>query len=144
MKTCKQCLKEKPKSEFYKEDRSADGVCSKCKECTCANVRKYRLNNLDTVRAYDLLRANTDKRKKNSFAQTKKWRSEDSRRMQCQNDVARAVKNGLLLSQPCAICGSQKAVAHHEDYDKPLDVVWYCQAHHKARHAQIDASKHGL
>jgi ribosomal protein L15E len=32
------------------------------------------------------------------------------------------------------VCGAKKSVAHHEDYKKPLDVIWLCQEHHKAVH----------
>jgi hypothetical protein len=28
-------------------------------------------------------------------------------------------------------------LAHHEDYDKPLEVVWLCQPCHKQRHKEI-------
>lgn len=43
---------------------------------------------------------------------------------------------GLLKKQPCWVCG-EKAIAHHPDYDRPLDVVWLCQPHHKQTHALV-------
>ena len=30
--------------------------------------------------------------------------------------------------------------AHHEDYDYPLDVIWLCPIHHKARHKELAAT----
>ena len=30
-----------------------------------------------------------------------------------------------------------KVIAHHEDYDKPLDVMWLCRSCHVKRHAEI-------
>lgn len=138
MKTCKQCGKDKLRDDFYPHNKMADGLLSKCKQCICANVRKHRLNNIEKVRAYDLDRAKTDKRKAATFAQTKKLRSEDSRRVRCHNAVARATKAGTLIKQPCDVCGDEKSVAHHEDYDRPLDVTWLCQPCHKARHKEID------
>ncbi len=141
MKTCTQCGKQKPTTEFYAHSRMADGQLSKCKTCICSNVRKRRLNNLDRIREYDICRAKLPHRKELTFAQTKKWRNKDRRRAQCHSAVARAVKSGKLVRGCCSVCGAENSVAHHEDYDKPLDVVWYCQAHHKERHAQIDAEK---
>lgn len=36
----------------------------------------------------------------------------------------------------CEICNSVKVVAHHDDYLKPLEVRWMCQAHHKQWHVK--------
>jgi hypothetical protein len=41
---------------------------------------------------------------------------------------------GRLIRQPCEVCGEKKVEAHHDDYDKPLDVRWLCKAHHTDVH----------
>lgn len=50
-----------------------------------------------------------------------------------------AVRDGRVIPWPiCAIpdcCG--KPQGHHPDYSRPLDVVWLCDAHHKAAHAMV-------
>lgn len=52
--------------------------------------------------------------------------------------VQTALRNGTLQRQPCVRCGAVGTVeAHHEDYSKPLDVVWLCAAHHHQRHAEM-------
>ena len=52
--------------------------------------------------------------------------------------VHRAIKTGKLIPQPCKVCGTDKrVVAHHEDYDRPLEVDWYCNRHHQLRHVEI-------
>lgn len=52
------------------------------------------------------------------------------------HDIVRnAVRHGRLIKQPCHICGSTINVhAHHEDYSKPLDVIWLCDTCHRIRH----------
>jgi hypothetical protein len=55
----------------------------------------------------------------------------------CHSRVARALKRGEIERKPCCVCGSSQSVAHHESYDRPLDVTWYCQPHHSARHKEI-------
>jgi ribosomal protein S27AE len=50
--------------------------------------------------------------------------------------VARAIRIGLLVKQPCARCGETKVEAHHEDYSRPLDVIWLCRKHHMQRHRE--------
>lgn len=46
-------------------------------------------------------------------------------------------RRGKILKQPCMACGSDKCVEkHHEDYSKPLDVLWMCRPCHKDHHGQ--------
>ena len=47
-----------------------------------------------------------------------------------------AVRWSGLTRQPCATCGEQKVEAHHDDYSRPLDVVWLCGKHHRMRHGR--------
>jgi ribosomal protein S27AE len=66
---------------------------------------------------------------------TKAWREEDRRRCRAHSAVARAIRFGTLVRQPCESCNNATSVAHHDDYDKPLDVRWLCQACHKHHHS---------
>jgi hypothetical protein len=40
------------------------------------------------------------------------------------------LRMGRIKRQPCKICGDEKSEGHHEDYSKPLDVIWLCREHH--------------
>ena len=61
---------------------------------------------------------------------------------QKKRDSARSHANtyqarGKLRKEPCKACGSNDHVEkHHNDYSKPLDVVWLCRPCHKGLHAQ--------
>lgn len=49
--------------------------------------------------------------------------------------VQKAITSGKLTRQPCSVCGSEENIeAHHDDYDKPLEVRWLCSLHHKEHH----------
>lgn len=48
--------------------------------------------------------------------------------------VAAAKRSGILVREPCFVCGHHKSEAHHEDYDRPLEVIWLCRMHHYRRH----------
>ena len=136
-KKCFKCNAIKPLTEFYKHQAMADGHLNKCKECTKHDSNKHRSENLEKVRAYDRARAKDQKRIKAATEVTKAWREEDSRRSVAHSAVARAIRNGTLLRRPCSRCGNEKSVAHHEDYGKPLEVVWLCQPCHKQRHKEL-------
>lgn len=45
------------------------------------------------------------------------------------------IKAGILEKGACEMCNTTKRVqAHHEDYSKPLDVIWLCQRCHDEVH----------
>ncbi|OLE67241.1 MAG: hypothetical protein AUG09_03490 [Acidobacteria bacterium 13_1_20CM_2_68_7] len=48
--------------------------------------------------------------------------------------VGAALRLGVLRKRPCR-CGTREVQAHHEDYSRPLKVMWLCAACH-ARHHQ--------
>jgi hypothetical protein len=138
-KECFKCKTVKPLEEFYKHSAMADGHLNKCKECAKKDVGQHREQNIEKIRAYDRARGRLPHRLKLSAAVQRVWRQEDKRRQKAHNAVSRAMRSGKLLKENCARCESEKSVAHHEDYDKPLDVVWLCMACHKQRHKEIDA-----
>ena len=137
-KKCFKCQIIKPLTEFYKHSEMADGHLNKCKECTKNDANKHRFKNLEKIRAYDRERAKIPERIKATTEITRAWRAEDKKRSIAHNAVSRAIRNGSLFRLPCIRCGEKKSVAHHEDYDKPLEVMWLCQSCHKQRHKEIN------
>ncbi len=55
--------------------------------------------------------------------------------------VSKAIKQGRIeRKEHCEWCGSIRHVsAHHEDYSKPLEVIWLCIKCHTARHHMFKA-----
>jgi hypothetical protein len=50
-----------------------------------------------------------------------------------------AVKAGKIKREPC-FCGDPKSHGHHDDYDKPLEVIWLCDKHHRERHKEMEVT----
>ena len=123
-KTCRQCLTWKPLEEFYLHPKMADGHLNKCKECVKARVGEHRELNLERIRAYDRKRG----RRRAIAPYPKKQKN-------AANRVTRAILKGSMKRQPCVICGKVKSEGHHQDYDKPYDIVWLCAEHHRRLHA---------
>ena len=136
-KECFKCNSVKPLEEFYKHPSMPDGHVNKCKECNKNDVTANRNKNIERVRAYDRERAKNPERMQANLEINRAWRAEDKRRQVAHSAVARAIRNGSLVRIPCIKCGEQKSLAHHEDYDKPLDVMWLCQPCHKQRHKEL-------
>ena len=71
------------------------------------------------------------------YATNKEYRARKRKRAKANNAHAKvfaAIKKGKLTRKPCEVCGDEKAVAHHDDYAKPLEVRWLCRSHHKQWH----------
>lgn len=137
---CKACLGEKPESDFYTSNKA------KCKECIKASVRENRLAKLEYYRQFDRKRGANPERvaARKAYSQTlegklaharatEKWRVSNALRRKAHNKVNAAVRDGRLKPEPCFVCGN-KAVAHHPDYSRPLQVTWLCPEHHKQAH----------
>lgn len=135
-KRCFKCLCEKPLESFYRHAAMGDGHLNKCKECTKIDVAAYRKENLEKVRSYDRSRASRPHRIASRNHYVKLYESRFPNRKKANTAVSNALRAGTLQKQPCWVCGLS-AVAHHPDYDRPLDVVWLCQPHHKQAHALV-------
>ena len=74
----------------------------------------------------------TDKYRYKKIAQKRHPKEHSAR-----SKVHHAVRVGNITPQPCEVCGSDKVQAHHDDYDKPLEVRWLCRKHHRALHKEL-------
>lgn len=69
--------------------------------------------------------------------------SETPQKITAWSKANHAIKRGELVRQPCA-CGNTRSEAHHEDYSKPLEVIWLCASchgklHHQKRTLNLDS-----
>lgn len=51
-----------------------------------------------------------------------------------QQEANRVIKKGELKKGKCKLCKSIKVEVHHEDYTKPLKVIWLCRKCHSFIH----------
>jgi DNA-binding XRE family transcriptional regulator len=52
------------------------------------------------------------------------------------------IRRGVVQKQPCSVCGTTYELeAHHDDYEKPLQVTWFCRKHHKEFHMKFKPVK---
>ena len=136
-KVCFKCSVDKPITEYYKHAQMGDGHLNKCKECTKKDANQHRSDNLERIREYDRQRGKLAKRIAGNTEITRAWRAEDKRRQQAHTAVAKGLRHGTIFKEPCCRCGNEKSLAHHDDYDKPLDIMWLCQPCHKQRHKEL-------
>jgi ribosomal protein S27AE len=87
------------------------------------------------VKAYRETEAGKEMAKRSGERQRQKHPDKYSARQA----VLMAVRSGRLKKESCAACGETKVHAHHDDYSRPLDVRWLCEAHHRELHPRGDA-----
>lgn len=155
-KKCFKCSVIKPITEFYKHKEMADGHLNKCKQCTKDDSNKHRSDNIESVREYDRKRGQSPKRKQrnkdyqNNMKENnheewtkmrrdacKKSREKNREKFIANSRLRYAVKTNKIKKLPCSICGDIKSEAHHPDYQKPLEVIWLCDFHHKEEHKRL-------
>lgn len=98
--------------------------------------QKYYRKNLEKVREYNkeyqrkLVAKDPEKYYADLSKRVKEWRARNPDKDAAHRKVFAEKRAGRLKSVPC-FCGETKSEAHHEDYSKPLDVVWFCKKHHR-------------
>lgn len=145
-KKCIICSIEKSILEFY-------GKMRICKICHSARNKKryeeaikdpaYILRERARSRAYqDKTRGM--KTKFDPRSHMARWRAENDVKVKAETRARDATKKGILKSpgvcEDCLVATS-KLHRHHEDYSKPLDVVWVCPKCHGKRHQRINAER---
>jgi len=126
VKLCSSCYEKKFAKDFYRSAINRDGLSGHCRACHVKKVNTGRKNK--KLLSY-----------KQVAPHKKFWLQTNKLKRKAHQDVSYAIQKGKLIRQPCERCGvTEHVVAHHEDYNKPLDVVWLCKRHHKERHMEID------
>lgn len=151
-KICFKCGVSQPRTSFYKHPRMNDGLLGKCKNCakkdTADMIERKKRNPEWVIKEAKRCR---DKARKmipeKECPEKRKKRLQNHRlkypeKTRARNMVRNAIRDGRLYKKPCERCGQKDDVeAHHDDYSKPLEVIWLCVKHHAERHVEINDQK---
>lgn len=66
---------------------------------------------------------------------------EAKEKKRCRALVGIKIRKGVIAKQPCSVCGNPESEAHHEDYSKPLEIIWFCRQCHVDLHTQRNREK---
>lgn len=61
---------------------------------------------------------------------------EQKKKANARSVLKMALRRGTLWRKPCEVCSHYETQAHHDDYDKPLEVRWLCEKHHLKHHGK--------
>lgn len=101
------------------------------------NVEKWQSGNWEKVKDYK--REWRKKNPKKVCEIQKRWSENNPEKMRSKYKYRTAVKNGTLVRPVvCSECEEEARIeGHHEDYDKPLDVIWVCNKCHNKLHGRV-------
>ena len=152
-KRCAKCKKVKSVDEFGKHKR--DGYQSYCKKCNSKYSTEW--NKSCNRQAYNKAIAQTPKcvesRRLYYLRPDVKQRKAESERLRYNTNpeyrakakiraaTRRARDSGAILRHPCEKCGDKQSQMHHEDYFKPLEIIWLCRKCHIKHHAKAKEPK---
>lgn len=119
MKACTKCKKFKPLSEYSPNKKSRDGRQSSCRLCMNELLKKY----------YQAHRACVKK-------SVRGYRKENPEKISAHNALNHSIRDSKMQRpSSCEKCEMTTRVdGHHEDYNKPLEVVWLCRSCHRELH----------
>lgn len=137
---CRVCGLEKDVKEYYKYNYH------RCKKCACKYAKKYFEKHKEYQKKYQeknkekirLLRANYRKTKNCRLSNNKsrqRHRKKYPKREIARHWLTRQLIKKELILQPCSVCKSIKSIhGHHNDYNKPEEIIWLCVKHHREWH----------
>ncbi len=140
-KRCFKCNEMKPASEFYGHPQMGDGKLGKCKECTKREARARHHAKMADPAWVEQQRMRGREKHKRLYSAGRNWKSplgSPEQKKAAVIAVTAAVNGGRLVRPTeCQVCGatSNRIHGHHDDYSKPLDVVWVCPLCHRRIHA---------
>ena len=129
-------------AEWQKKNR--DKVNAKCRRWYENNLEHARELSLEATRKYSSTEHGRTKRNQRSAD----WEKKNPEKRRVHDRTMYAVETGKLIRpNQCSKCSKEcKPHAHHEDYTKPLDVIWLCSQchfylHHQSKHHRERASE---
>lgn len=145
MKTCRDCGREKPLSDFYRHAQMADGHLNKCKVCVKNRVALTYARKVQTVEGRQAERARGRDKYQRLYRgkewaghgdATVRWQERNPQKRQAHTAVNNAVRDGRLVKPDnCESCRLSRPLhGHHDDYSKPLEVRWLCSPCHMVLH----------
>lgn len=113
----------------------------RCDECRAQNARRsaaYR----DENQQYINEKGRESYHRHRDRLVVEKREKHDARKNKARCQVTFAIAKGRLKRGQCEIgvdCRGE-IQAHHDDYDKPLEVRWFCRRHHALLHVELAKS----
>jgi len=142
MSMCFYCGESKSPTDFYKDPKKH----TRCKECwrayTRINNRKHYLKKKEKHNTRTKKWYQENKHKWKEYHANRIKNSDYKKKERARQQARRAVKKGIIKKENCSSCNSPISELHHENYSKPLEVIWLCRPCHGRKHVEQKPNRH--
>ena len=122
--------------EYYEANKEKILADQKEKRAVLREDPEWRARQNTYDKKYREGRTEEQRQRRRDWEREYNQRPDVKKRKDANQYVKLAIKFGdLTRPDTCDRCGKEcKPEAHHEDYDKPLDVMWLCKECHEGAH----------
>lgn len=142
VKRCSVCHETKPLDEFEVRSSRPCGRGCRCKPCMANKAAAYYRRHLSERREYARKRHPERRDRRGAYKRETYWErlAREPEKERARIQLRSAVASGTVAkASHCEECGATGLLhGHHDDYSKPLVVVWLCRACHGRRHRKDD------
>ena len=137
IKVCTKCGIEKELEGFSLRRDSKDGRMASCILCRRVSNQKRYSENKEKIKASHKVYRESHREEIKAHRKTDSYRESDKRsRLKAQNacrsrNYFHRNRHNIAVPETCSRCPSSNRVeAHHDDYNKPMEVKFLCQTCH--------------
>jgi len=132
---CKDCLALQDKNKYLNDTNFRERKIRQARNFNKLNKERvrdvkllYRIKN--PVRARGWVKRYYEENKDKIMARNAIYEKNNQNKVIARRKVKYEKKKGRLTPLPCKECGNLVVQAHHENYQKPLEVTWLCARCH--------------
>jgi ribosomal protein S27AE len=136
-RACARCGETKPHADFPPDQRKRDGIKYVCRDCERESQRQWRGKNAEHLRAK--ARERYRQNREAISARNGRYKTANRIKARAHSAIEYALESGRLTRpDSCEQCGGSGTIhAHHDDYERKLDVRWLCARCHKEFHVAV-------
>lgn len=140
-KVCTQCKEPKSFDNYFKDLRGRFGLVAICKVCRSASASKYNLDHREELVSVRYEQRQRHKERIRAYKKSPKGKAVAKRTVAKNLNAEKSRKYymkrkyKLVIPDHCQRCEETANLeAHHEDYNKPMDVIYLCKRCHTDEH----------
>ena len=150
LKFCIKCKIKKTLNKFSKNKNNKDGYQNWCKDCRKKYEKKYYEKHRDKIlkysKKYNMKHCKERRKKHQKYNEKhrdelnkkyKEYKIKNPEKVKARRDLSNAIRDKKIIKpDKCSKCDGNfyKIEGHHEDYNKPFDIIWLCKSCHKEIH----------